>query len=148
MATFVIVGAGLAGAKAAQTLREEGFDGEIVLIGAETERPYERPPLSKGFLQGKSEREKIFVHAAGWYAEHDIDLRLGLRATRLDLGSRTVRLSDGSRQPYQKLLIATGSSPRRLPGPARYLRTVQGRADERDQAGFGGGAVPESDHAA
>ncbi|MFI6389777.1 NAD(P)/FAD-dependent oxidoreductase [Nonomuraea sp. NPDC050547] len=138
MATFVIVGAGLAGAKAAQTLREEGFDGEIVLIGAETERPYERPPLSKGFLQGKSEREKIFVHAAGWYAEHDIDLRLGLRATRLDLGSRTVRLSDGSRQPYQKLLIATGSSPRRLPGPARYLRTVQDSEALKERFARGG----------
>ncbi|MFD9947885.1 NAD(P)/FAD-dependent oxidoreductase [Nonomuraea sp. NPDC059023] len=138
MATFVIVGAGLAGAKAAQTLREEGFDGEIVLIGAETERPYERPPLSKGYLQGKSEREKIFVHATGWYAEHDIDLRLGLRATRLDLGSRTVRLSDGSRQPYQKLLIATGSSPRRLPGPARYLRTVQDSEALKERFARGG----------
>ncbi|MFI9560852.1 NAD(P)/FAD-dependent oxidoreductase [Nonomuraea endophytica] len=138
MATFVIVGAGLAGAKAAQTLREEGFDGEIVLIGAETERPYERPPLSKGYLQGKSEREKIFVHATGWYADHDIDLRLGLRATRLDLGSRTVRLSDGSRQPYQKLLIATGSSPRRLPGPARYLRTVQDSEALKERFARGG----------
>ncbi|MBB5084227.1 NAD(P)/FAD-dependent oxidoreductase [Nonomuraea endophytica] len=138
MATFVIVGAGLAGAKAAQTLREEGFDGEIVLIGAETERPYERPPLSKGYLQGKSEREKIFVHATGWYADHDIDLRLGLRATRLDLGSHTVRLSDGSRQPYQKLLIATGSSPRRLPGPARYLRTVQDSEALKERFARGG----------
>ncbi|MFI6294477.1 NAD(P)/FAD-dependent oxidoreductase [Nonomuraea sp. NPDC050790] len=138
MATFVIVGAGLAGAKAAQTLREEGFDGEIILIGAETERPYERPPLSKGYLQGKSEREKIFVHAADWYADHDIDLRLGLRATRLDVGSRTVRLSDGSRQPYHKLLIATGSSPRRLPGPARYLRTVQDSEALKERFARGG----------
>ncbi|WP_250573769.1 NAD(P)/FAD-dependent oxidoreductase [Nonomuraea sediminis] len=124
MARFVILGAGLAGAKAAQTLREEGFDDEIVLIGAETERPYERPPLSKEYLQGKSEREKIFVHEPGWYAEHDVDLRLGVRATGIDLEGHTVRLSDGSRLPYDKLLIATGSTARRLPGPALYLRTV------------------------
>ncbi|WP_240197639.1 NAD(P)/FAD-dependent oxidoreductase [Nonomuraea lactucae] len=124
MATFVIVGAGLAGAKAAQTLREEGFDGKVVLIGAESERPYERPPLSKEYLQGRSEREKIFVHPAGWYAENAVDLRLGLRATRIELDRHVVRLADGSRQPYNKLLIATGATPRRLPGPAFYLRTV------------------------
>ncbi|MGN9837856.1 NAD(P)/FAD-dependent oxidoreductase [Nonomuraea sp. H19] len=124
MATFVIVGAGLAGAKAAQTLREEGFDGEIVLIGAETERPYERPPLSKEFLQGKSEREKIFVHAPEWYADNGVDLRPGMRVTRIELDNHLVRLDNGARQPYDKLLIATGSTPRRLPGPAHYLRTV------------------------
>ncbi|MGW0807431.1 NAD(P)/FAD-dependent oxidoreductase [Nonomuraea sp. NPDC002799] len=125
MATYVIVGAGLAGAKAAQTLREEGFAGEIVLIGAETERPYERPPLSKEYLQGRSEREKIFVHAPEWYADNGVDLRLGLRVTRIELEHHLVRLGDGSRQPYDKLLVATGAVPRRLPGPAYYLRTVQ-----------------------
>ncbi|MEV0613984.1 FAD-dependent oxidoreductase [Nonomuraea sp. NPDC050404] len=125
MATYVIVGAGLAGAKAAQTLREEGFDGEIVLIGAESERPYERPPLSKDYLQGKSEREKIFVHAPGWYAGNGVDLRLGIRVTRIEPRHHLVRLGDGSRQPYDKLLIATGAVPRRLPGPAHYLRTVE-----------------------
>ncbi|WP_431927553.1 NAD(P)/FAD-dependent oxidoreductase [Nonomuraea jabiensis] len=124
MATFVIVGAGLAGAKAAETLREEGFDGEIVLIGAENERPYERPPLSKEYLQGKSERESIFVHGPEWYADHAVDLRLGTRVTRIELDGHLVRLGDGSRQPYDKLLIATGATPRRLPGPAYYLRTV------------------------
>jgi 3-phenylpropionate/trans-cinnamate dioxygenase ferredoxin reductase subunit len=124
MATHLIIGAGLAGAKAAQTLREEGADDEIVLIGAETERPYERPPLSKEFLQGRSERDKIFVHPDGWYADNGIDLRLGLRATRIDLDRHLVRLSDGSSQPYHKLLVATGATPRRLPGPAHYLRTV------------------------
>ncbi|MFI6600339.1 NAD(P)/FAD-dependent oxidoreductase [Nonomuraea sp. NPDC050536] len=124
MARFVILGAGLAGAKAAQTLREEGVDDEVVLIGGETERPYERPPLSKEYLQGKSEREKIFVHEPDWYAEHGVDLRLGLRATGIDLDRHTVRLSDGSHLPYNKLLIATGSTPKRLPGPALYLRTV------------------------
>ncbi|MEU7827920.1 FAD-dependent oxidoreductase [Nonomuraea sp. NPDC049129] len=125
MATYVIVGAGLAGAKAAQTLREEGSDDEIVLIGAESERPYERPPLSKEYLQGKSEREKIFVHGAGWYADNGVDLRTGLRVTRLELDQHAVRLSDGSRQPYHKLLIATGARPRRLPGPGLCLRTVE-----------------------
>ncbi|MGW0198507.1 NAD(P)/FAD-dependent oxidoreductase [Nonomuraea sp. NPDC003201] len=124
MATYVIVGAGLAGAKAAETLREEGFDGEIVLIGAENERPYERPPLSKDFLQGKSERESIFVHGPEWYADNAVDLRLGTRVTRIELDNHLVRLGDGSRRPYDKLLIATGATPRRLPGPAYYLRTV------------------------
>lgn len=124
MATYVIVGAGLAGAKAAQTLREEGFDGEIVLIGAESGRPYERPPLSKEFLQGRTERDKLYVHPEGWYAEHGVDLRLGLRATRIELERHVVRLADGSHQPYNKLLVATGATPRRLPGPAYYLRTV------------------------
>ncbi|SDH00568.1 NAD(P)/FAD-dependent oxidoreductase [Nonomuraea jiangxiensis] len=125
MATYVIVGAGLAGAKAAQTLREEGFDGEVVLIGAEDERPYERPPLSKEYLQGRSERDKIFVHDADWYPDNGVDLRLGMRVTRIELGNHLVRLGDGSRQPYDKLLVATGATPRRLPGPAYYLRTVQ-----------------------
>ncbi|MEV4108542.1 FAD-dependent oxidoreductase [Nonomuraea sp. NPDC049695] len=125
MATYVIVGAGLAGAKAAEALREEGFDGEIVLIGAESERPYERPPLSKEYLQGRSEREKIFIHGQEWYADNGVDLRLGTRVTRIEPDHHLVRLSDGSRQPYGKLLIATGATPRRLPGPAYYLRTVQ-----------------------
>ncbi|MFG1967914.1 NAD(P)/FAD-dependent oxidoreductase [Nonomuraea fuscirosea] len=124
MATYVIVGAGLAGAKAAQTLREEGFDGEIVLIGAESERPYERPPLSKEYLQGRSERNDIFVHAPDWYAGNGVDLRLGTPVTKIELEHHVVRLGDGSRQPYDKLLIATGAVPRRLPGPAYYLRTV------------------------
>ncbi|MGP3956952.1 NAD(P)/FAD-dependent oxidoreductase [Nonomuraea sp. 3N208] len=125
MATYVIVGAGLAGAKAAQTLREEGFDGDIVLIGAEAERPYERPPLSKDYLQGKSEREKIFVHAPEWYPDNGVDLRLGIPVTRIELDHHVVRLGNGSRQPYDKLLIATGATPRRLPGPGHYLRTVE-----------------------
>lgn len=141
MATYVIVGAGLAGGKAAQTLRDEGFDGELVLIGAEPERPYERPPLSKGYLQGKSERDKIFVHAPGWYAEHDVDLRLGVTATRIELDRHTVRLSDGSRQPYQKLLLTTGATPKRLPGPALYLRTVQDSEALKERFAQGGRVI-------
>ena len=86
MPTFVIVGASLAGAKAAETLREEGFDGEIVLLGTELELPYERPPLSKGYLLGKDERASIYVHPEEWYAGHGVDLRLGVTVTAIDRG--------------------------------------------------------------
>jgi NADPH-dependent 2,4-dienoyl-CoA reductase/sulfur reductase-like enzyme len=129
-AQFVIVGAGFAGAKAAEALRAEGFDGRIVVIGEESERPYERPPLSKSLLLGTAERESAFVHAADWYKENDVELRIGVRATRLDRSARTVALSDGTTVPYDRLLLATGSRPRRLnvPGadtaPVRYLRTI------------------------
>ena len=127
---YVIVGASLAGAKAAETLREEGFGGPVVLIGEETERPYERPPLSKDYLLSKAERETIHVHPAGWYAEHDVELRLGTRVTGVDPAAHEVTLADGSRIGYAKLLLATGSSPRRLPVPGaeyggvHYLRRV------------------------
>src|SRR5579864_3226673 len=107
---YVIVGASLAGAKAAETLREEGFDGPLVLIGEETERPYERPPLSKDYLLGTAERETIYVHPASWYAEHDVDLRLGVPVTGVDPAAREVRLADGSQAGYAKLLLATGST--------------------------------------
>ena len=127
---YVIVGASLAGAKAAETLREEGFDGPLVLIGEETERPYERPPLSKDYLLGKAERETIYVHPAGWYAERDVELRLDTTVTGVDPAAREVRLADGGRVRYAKLLLATGSTPRRLPVPGAesdgvlYLRRV------------------------
>ncbi|WP_432097410.1 NAD(P)/FAD-dependent oxidoreductase [Streptomyces sp. bgisy100] len=112
---FVIVGAGLAGAKAAQTLREEGFDGPVTLLGEEHERPYERPPLSKGYLLGKDERETVYAHPSQWYTQNDVDLRLGARATTIDPAAHEVHLADGSRTGYAKLLLTTGSSPRRLP---------------------------------
>ncbi|MFG2714233.1 NAD(P)/FAD-dependent oxidoreductase [Streptomyces goshikiensis] len=121
---YVIVGAGLGGAKAAQTLREEGFDGPLVLIGAEHERPYERPPLSKGYLLGTQEREQAYVHPEGWYTEHDVDLRLGTTATALDTAARQVTLADGSRIEYARLLLTTGASPRRLPVPGADLDGV------------------------
>jgi 3-phenylpropionate/trans-cinnamate dioxygenase ferredoxin reductase subunit len=129
--THLIVGASLAGAKAAETLRAEGFDGPLIMIGQESERPYERPPLSKEYLLGKAERDRIYVHPPQWYAEHDVDLRLGVTVTGLSPGSHEVSLADGSRTGYSKLLLATGSSPRRLTVPGadlggvRYLRTVQ-----------------------
>src|SRR3984885_8506929 len=127
--TFVIVGAGLAGAKAAETLRDEGFDGPIVLIGDEDERPYERPPLSKDYLMGKAERESVFVHPEAWYREHDGGLRLGTAVAAIDRGNREV-LAGGDTIRYEKLLLTTGSSPRRLQVPGadlggvHYLRRV------------------------
>ncbi len=128
--TYVIVGASLAGAKAAEGLRSAGFDGAVVLVGDEPDRPYERPPLSKGYLIGKDPREKIFVHDEGWYAENRVELRLGAAATGLHRRDRQVELAGGDRIGYDKLLIATGSSPRRLQVPGaeltgiHYLRRV------------------------
>ena len=122
--TFVIVGASLAGAKAAETLRAEGYDGRVVLVGTEAERPYERPPLSKDYLRGELERERIHVHPDGYYAEHDIELRLGRTAVRLDPAARAVELDDGARLEYDALLLATGAEPRRLPIPGAGLDGV------------------------
>src|ERR1700735_3957216 len=127
---YVIVGASLAGAKAAETLRGEGFTGPVVLLGDEAERPYERPPLSKGYLLGRDEKASIYVHDEGWYAEHDLDLRRGGEAVAIDPAARQVRMADGSAIVYAKLLIATGASPRRLGVPGNdldgvlYLRTA------------------------
>jgi 3-phenylpropionate/trans-cinnamate dioxygenase ferredoxin reductase component len=127
---FVIVGAGLAGAKAAETLRAEGFDGPVVLVGVEPELPYERPPLSKGYLLGTAERASARVHDEGWYAEHDVELRTGVRATGLDPAAHRLDLDTGETLAYGSLLLATGAAPRRLPVPGadldgvRYLRTL------------------------
>ena len=128
---YVIVGASLAGAKAAETLREEGFSGPVALIGDEQDRPYERPPLSKGFLLGKDDKSSVYVHSEDWYAEHDVDLRLGVTAQSIDRAARRVSLADGSSVSYGKLLIATGASPRRIRVPGAdldgvlYLRSVE-----------------------
>jgi 3-phenylpropionate/trans-cinnamate dioxygenase ferredoxin reductase subunit len=128
--TFVIVGGGLAGAKAAETLRTEGFDGRVVLIGDETERPYDRPPLSKDYLQGKMEKEKIYVHPEGWYVDNNVELRLNCPATLVDVAARQLTVQSGEQFEYDKLLLTTGSSPRRLTVPGSdvdgvlYLRRV------------------------
>src|SRR4051795_2914195 len=106
--THVIIGAALAGAKAAEALREEGFEGRIVLVGEEDERPYERPPLSKDFLRGESEREKAYVHPEGFYAEHDIELRSGTTVDSVDSAARTVAVAGGETLGYDRLLLATG----------------------------------------
>ncbi|MEU6238087.1 FAD-dependent oxidoreductase [Kitasatospora sp. NPDC047058] len=127
----VIVGASLGGAKAAEALREAGYRGGIVLIGDEHELPYERPPLSKGYLLGKTPREKIYVHPTQWYAEHEVTLRLGTAVTVIDPAAHTVTLADDGRITYAKLLLTTGSAPRRLPVPGAdqdgvlYLRRVE-----------------------
>ena len=129
MTTFVIVGGGLAGAKAAETLRAEGFDGEVVLFGSEPDRPYERPPLSKGYLLGKEERESAFVHPASWYAEHNVDLRTGVTVAMIDPAAHLVTFGGGT-VGYDKLVLTTGASARRIDIPGAglsnvlYLRTL------------------------
>jgi 3-phenylpropionate/trans-cinnamate dioxygenase ferredoxin reductase component len=135
--TFVIVGGSLAGAKAAQTLREEGFTGRVVLLEAETERPYERPPLSKGYLLGKDDRGAIYVHDERWYAENSVELRLGCRVTGVDRSAHQVELADGDRIGYTKLLLTTGASPRPLTLPGAELDGVYTlrRVDDADRLG-------------
>ncbi|NUR58967.1 MAG: FAD-dependent oxidoreductase [Catenulispora sp.] len=137
---MVIIGASLAGAKAAQALREDGWDGPIELIGTELDLPYERPPLSKGYLLGKEGRDKVFVHESGaWYVENRVGLRLGRTAVAIDRERHLVRLDDGTEVPYGKLLLATGSSPKRLPIPGgdapnlSYFRTLQDSERTRSQ---------------
>ncbi|RVU26039.1 NAD(P)/FAD-dependent oxidoreductase [Streptomyces antnestii] len=122
--TFVIVGGGLAGAKAAETLRSEGFNGRVILIGDEGEHPYERPPLSKGYLQGKEERDSVFVHEPAWYAQNDIELHLGQTVVAIDRVVKTVRLGEGTLVHYDKLLLVTGAEPRRLDIPGTDLAGV------------------------
>src|SRR3954463_16322032 len=122
--TFIIVGASLAGAKAAETLRTEGFEGRVLLIGAEHARPYERPPLSKDYLRGEVGREKVYVHDEGFYAEHDIELRLGRTAVNLDTANTALKLDDGEQLSYDRLLLATGAEPRRLSVPGAELDGV------------------------
>src|ERR1700761_4314447 len=129
MSTFVIVGGGLAGARAAEGLRAAGFDGEVVLFGSEPERPYERPPLSKGYLLGKEKRDSAFVHPADWYAEHNVDLRAGVTVAMIDPAAHLVTFGGGT-IAYDKLLLTTGASARRLDIPGAglgnvlYLRTL------------------------
>ena len=128
--TFVIVGAGLAAGKAVQELRESGFDGHLVLYGAEPHPPYERPPLSKAYLMGDDRFEAALVQPIEWYDAHDVDLRLGTRVTQIDPLDRTVT-AGGVPQPYNRLLLATGARPRHLAmadasgAPIAYLRTVE-----------------------
>jgi 3-phenylpropionate/trans-cinnamate dioxygenase ferredoxin reductase component len=122
--TFLIVGAGMAGAKAAETLREEGFDGRIVMLGAEPEAPYERPPLSKGYLMGDAAREEARVHDSGFYDEHDVELEAEVTVERLVVAEHRVELLDGRSIAYDRALLATGAEPRRLPLPGAELEGV------------------------
>jgi 3-phenylpropionate/trans-cinnamate dioxygenase ferredoxin reductase subunit len=145
--TFVVAGAGMAGGKAAETLREEGFEGRVVLVGAEHERPYERPPLSKDYLRGEVGREKVYLREPGFYDDNRVELRLGRTATGLDPSRRELTLDDGERLGYDALLIATGAEPRRLPIPGAdldgvlYLRTVGDSDALRERLDRGGAMV-------
>jgi 3-phenylpropionate/trans-cinnamate dioxygenase ferredoxin reductase subunit len=145
--TFIVVGASLAGAKAAETLRAEGFDGRLVLVGAEQERPYERPPLSKDYLRGEVGREKVYVHEESFYGEQSIELNLGRTAERLDTSKRELTLDDGEQLSYDRLLLTTGAVPRRLsiPGGDRdgvfYLRSVDDSDRLRERLDRGGTVV-------
>ncbi len=132
--TFIIVGGGLAGAKAAEALRDNDFDGHIVLFAAEEHLPYERPPLSKEYLAGKKTLDDFTVDASAWYRDHHVELQLGTEVASIDPGTHTVSLPDGSTVGYDKLLLATGSDPRRPPiagadaNGVHYLRTIDDAA--------------------
>ena len=144
--TFVIAGASLAGAKAAETLREEGFDGRVVLIGDEAERPYERPPLSKDYVRGEAD-SKPYVHDASFYAEHDIELRTATAVEAIDPAASQVSLAGGESLGFDRLLLATGARPRRLSLPGAeldgvmYLRRVEDSDAIRNRIDAGGRLV-------
>ena len=145
--TFVIVGASLGGAKAAEALRAEGFGGRLLLVGAENERPYERPPLSKDYLRGEVGRETVYVHDEGFYAEHAIDVRLGRSAVDLNTSARELTLDDGETVRYDRLLLATGAEPRTLAIPGNeldgvmYLRSIDDSDALRTRLDRGGAVV-------
>lgn len=132
MAHFVVIGAGQAGAALAARLRGQGFAGDITLIGAEAAPPYQRPPLSKAYLLGEMEEERLWLRAPDFYAENRIDLRLGQRVTEIDPAARTVRLGSETLR-YDELALTTGSVPRRLPaaigGDLAGIHTVRTLAD-------------------
>jgi 3-phenylpropionate/trans-cinnamate dioxygenase ferredoxin reductase subunit len=144
--TYVFVGGGLAGAHAVEALRSEGVTGRVVLIGDEHDHPYERPPLSKDYLAGKSAREKLLVHEPDWYPRNEVELILGVRVTALDRAGRAVELADGTRLGYDRLLLTTGSVPRKLRVPGtdlagvHYLRRI-GDSDGIRAAIAGGGPL-------
>jgi 3-phenylpropionate/trans-cinnamate dioxygenase ferredoxin reductase subunit len=131
---FVIIGGGLAGAKAVEALRDNDFNGSIILFAEEEHLPYERPPLSKEYLAGKKSLSDFTVQNADWYRGHNVDLRLGSRVSSVDPAAHTVGLRDGNTAPYDKLLLATGSASRRPPIPGsdadgvHYLRTYDDAA--------------------
>lgn len=155
----VVVGASLAGLRAAEALRREGYDGRLILVGAEPHLPYDRPPLSKELLQGRWEADRTALRKPDSYGELDLDLRLGRRATRLDLGARRVELDRGAPLDFDGLVVATGATPRTLPGPSlagvHTLRTLDDAVAIRSElersprvavvgAGFIGGEVAAS----
>ncbi|HMM97274.1 FAD-dependent oxidoreductase [Phycicoccus sp.] len=139
----VVVGGGLAGAKTVEALREQGFEGAVTLLAAEAHLPYERPPLSKAYLAGRASLDDTVVHEAGWYLDHDVDLRTGVRVTSVDALAHRVRLADGAELGYDRLVLATGSAPRHLSlpgateGAVHYLRTREDAQALRELFGPG-----------
>lgn len=142
--THVIIGAGQAGARAAEALRDEGFDGPIVLVGEEAEAPYERPPLSKGYLRGETPLEKARVHPEGFYADNAIELRVGTRVEQVDTDAGQVSLSGGERLAYGRLLLATGARPRRIAVPGAELGGIHYLRDVADADALAARLQPES----
>jgi NADPH-dependent 2,4-dienoyl-CoA reductase/sulfur reductase-like enzyme len=140
---IVIIGGGLGGAKGAEALRGAGFTGTLTLVCAEQHLPYERPPLSKGYLQGSAPFDDALVHPAEWYRDNTVDLRLGVHASAVDTAAHQVTLDDGTQLPYDKLLLATGSVNRRLDLPGAdaagvlQLRTVEESDAIRETFGAG-----------
>jgi 3-phenylpropionate/trans-cinnamate dioxygenase ferredoxin reductase subunit len=145
--TFIIVGASLTGAKAAEELRNRGFDGRVLLIGAESERPYERPPLTKDYLRDESPREKVYVHASEFYEQHQIELETDATVTAIDPAGSRIVLADGRAFDYDRVLLATGAEPRRITIPGaelagvHYLRTLADCDVLRDRLDAGGHVV-------
>jgi 3-phenylpropionate/trans-cinnamate dioxygenase ferredoxin reductase subunit len=145
--TFIIAGASLAGAKAAEELRKQGFDGRLLLLGSEPERPYERPPLTKDYLRGESPREKAYVHEEGFYADQRIELFTSATVTAIDPATSRVTLDDGLELGFDRLLLTTGAEPRRIPIPGAdldgvyYLRTLADCDTLRERLDAGGRVV-------
>jgi NAD(P)H-nitrite reductase large subunit len=143
---IVIVGGGQAAVQALDTLRRKGYTGRLTLVGEEPSLPYQRPPLSKKYLAGSQQRERLLIRPAQFFAEHDVHVHLGRRVTDFARRERHVRLDDGLVLPYDALLLATGSRPRRLPIPGselagvHYLRTIAD-ADRIRSACAGGGRL-------
>ena len=146
-ARVVLVGGGLAAAKTAQSLRKRGYEGELTLLAAESHRPYERPGLSKGYLNGSSPRDALFVHDADWYRQQGVDLHTGTDVVALDRERREVRTAGGDRFRYDSVLLATGAVPRRLRVPGgdsdgvQYLRTLDDSDALRARFATGGRVV-------
>jgi len=126
----VVIGAGHAAGQVATSLRQKGFEGTITVIGEEPWVPYQRPPLSKAFLAGELEAERLFFKPEKYYPEHDVEMRLNVRADKIDRDNKTIALSDGSSIEYDWLVLATGSRVRTAPipgaelGNVHYLRTI------------------------
>lgn len=134
MSHMLIIGGGLAGGTAAEALRGEGFDGDITVVAAEPHPPYQRPPLSKGYLAGSEGLDAVILHPEDWYADRGIRLITGVSATALDPAGHTVELEDDTRLPYDAVLLATGATPRMLPLPGHELPgvTTLRRLDDSD----------------